>query len=104
MRKIRSVASFSFKAGSVRIRVYFFICLYIKSLPSSHLLIPLFSFSLLCSLHPHSLNTYQYTKLTTYVRTIYASPLLEYFVVKNFIKALPPGEVASANEVEDWSR
>jgi len=53
---------------------------------------------------PVSLNTYQYTKLTTYVRTIYTSPLLEYLVVKNFIKALPPGEVASANEVEDWSR
>jgi hypothetical protein len=51
-----------------------------------------------------SLNTYQYTKLSTYVRTIYESPLLEYSVVKNFLEALPPGEIESANEVEDWSR
>ena len=69
------------------------------------------SFTCDCPLLPHSstflsvsLNTYQYTKLTTYVRTIYESPLLEYSVVKNFIQALPPGEIESADEVEDWSR
>jgi len=53
----------------------------------------------------HSLNTYQYTMLTTYLRRIYDSPLLETFIIKNFLSGLPPGEVGLATaEIADWSR
>jgi hypothetical protein len=89
--------------GHVYKRSYLILVYHILVLLSlTHSSFPLLPF--LPTFPPGSLNTYQYTRLTTYVRTIYASPLLEYVVVKNFIKALPPGEVASANEVEDWSR
>lgn len=42
----------------------------------------------------HSLNTYQYTMLTTYLRRIYDSPLLETFIIKNFLSGLPRGKLA----------
>jgi hypothetical protein len=43
--------------------------------------------------------------LTTYLRRIYDSPLLETFIIKNFLSGLPPGEVGLATaEIADWSR